>query len=65
MEKVNLLTTVVDKWYSLEQNVEDDGLKMVGKSSNETDKQNIEHVKDLLVFHRQCELFIRYLIVVT
>lgn len=64
MDKVNVLTTIVDRCYILYQGGYGE-LKMVCKLPNETEGENIERVKDLLIFYRQCELFFRYLIDVT
>lgn len=61
MDKVNVLTTIVDKSYVLDQEDEDGEVKMVCKISNENSDETIEEIKDLLIFYRQCELFIRYL----
>ncbi|XP_018573011.1 cilia- and flagella-associated protein 206-like [Anoplophora glabripennis] len=58
MDKVNVLTTIVDKSYVLDQEGDHGEFKMVCKLSNE-EELNIEEIKDLLIFYRQCELFIR------
>lgn len=63
IDKVNTLTTIVDSCYTLVQG-EDEYFKMVCTLPNQIKKQDIEHVKDMLIFYRQCELYIRYLSVI-
>ncbi|KAJ8960046.1 hypothetical protein NQ318_009483 [Aromia moschata] len=57
MEKVNLLTTIVDKCYVVQQTEE--GLKMVCTLTPEFAEVYMENVKDLLILYRQFELFVR------
>lgn len=59
MEKVNSLTTLVDKWHVIYKTPL--GCKIKYEPPKEANKANIniEYVKDLLIFFRQYELLIR------
>lgn len=60
MNKVNSLTMIVDRCYTLQRREEDEDFILVYTLPNEMEEEDIEHIKELLVFFRQCELFIRY-----
>lgn len=61
MEKVNALTTLVDKCYVLRNTYFGCQLQYVKpEDSNINTEFDIEYIKDLLIFYRQYELLIRF-----
>ncbi|KAG5886209.1 hypothetical protein JTB14_012576 [Gonioctena quinquepunctata] len=58
MEKVNLLTTVVDKCYVVNE-TDDKNYTLVTNLAPYMENVHLEHIKDLLILFRQYEVYVR------
>lgn len=61
MDYINTFTTAIDKCFSCDS--KSDGYYLACELPEGVEEEDLEYIKDMLVFHRQYEIYVRYVII--